>query len=130
MQHIHVSDYPLYSLASHTLCRGREGLVTLQLLSCHRGTQLSLCNKMLTSTKHVTYLYSMTTDVIYEGRRSDWSHQVSVLATTQWLQCDQTLPFSEKSLACETTPSRGSIQLMSYMYIPQTEQCSPSGECS
>ena len=28
------------SLASHTLHRERKGLVTLQLLSCRRGTQL------------------------------------------------------------------------------------------
>ena len=31
----------LVSLASHTLRREKEGLVTLQLLSCCRGTQLS-----------------------------------------------------------------------------------------
>ena len=33
----------------------------------------------------------MTTDAICEERGSDWSHQVSVVATTQWLECDQTL---------------------------------------
>ena len=41
-----------------------------------RNYQKWLGNKMLRSTKHVTYLYSMTTDVIYEERGSDWSHQV------------------------------------------------------
>ena len=44
----------------------------------------------------------MTTDVIYEERRSDWSHQVSVVVTTRWLQHDQTLPLSAKGMACET----------------------------
>jgi len=34
----------------------------------------------------------MTTDAIYEERGSDWSHQASAVATTRWLQCDQTLP--------------------------------------
>ena len=43
----------------------------------------------------------MATDVIYEKRRSDWSHQVSAVRTTQWLQRDKTL--SAKSVACETT---------------------------
>ena len=34
---------------------------------------------------------------------SDWSHQVSVVATTtRWLQCGQTLPLSAKGVACET----------------------------
>ena len=45
----------------------------------------------------------MTTDVIYEERRSDWSHQVSVVVTTRWLQRDQTLPLSVKAVACETS---------------------------
>ena len=59
---------------------------------------------MLTSAKHfVTYLYSMTTDAIYEERGSDWSHQVSAVGTTRWLQHDQTLPLSAKGVACETT---------------------------
>jgi len=44
----------------------------------------------------------MTTDAIYEERESDWSHQVSVVGTTQWLQRDQTLPLSAKGVACET----------------------------
>ena len=38
----------------------------------------------------------MTTDAIYEERGSDWSQQVSVVATTRWLQRDQTLPLSAK----------------------------------
>ena len=49
---------------------------------------------MLTSAEHMTYCYSMTTDVIYEEHRSDWSHQVSAVVATR-LQCDQTLPLCE-----------------------------------
>ena len=56
---------------------------------------------MLTSAKHVV-MYSMITDAIYKKCGSDWSHQVSALATTQWLQCDLTLPLSAKGVACET----------------------------
>ena len=41
-------------------------------------------------------------DAIYEERGSDWSHQVSAMVTTQWLQCDQTLPLSANGVACET----------------------------
>ena len=44
----------------------------------------------------------MTTDAICEERGSDWSHRVSVVATTRWLQCDQTLPLSAKGVACKT----------------------------
>ena len=55
---------------------------------------------MLASTKHV--MYSMTADTICEERGSDWSNQVSVVATTRWLQYDQTLPLSVKGVACET----------------------------
>jgi len=36
----------------------------------------------------------MTTNAIYEERGSDWSHQVSAMGTTRWLQRDQTLPLS------------------------------------
>ena len=54
-----------------------------------------LGNKMLRSAKHVTWLYSMTTDTIYEKRRLDWSHQVSAMGTTRWLQHDQTLLLCE-----------------------------------
>ena len=43
----------------------------------------------------------MTTDAIYEEHGSDWSHQVSVMATTRWLQRDQTLPLSAKGVAYE-----------------------------
>ena len=56
---------------------------------------LQLGNKMLTSAKH-DVLYSMTTDAICEEHGSDWSHQVSAVATTQRLQCDHTLPLSVK----------------------------------
>ena len=55
---------------------------------------------MLASAKHMTY--SMTTDAICEECGSDWSNQVSVVATTQWLQCDQTLSHSVKGVACES----------------------------
>ena len=34
----------------------------------------------------------MTIDAIYEECGFDWSQQVSAVATTQWLQHDQTLP--------------------------------------
>ena len=44
----------------------------------------------------------MTTDAIYKERGSDWSHQVSSVGTTRWLQCDQTLPLSAKGVACES----------------------------
>jgi len=45
----------------------------------------------------------MTTDEIYEEHGSDWSHQVSAVRTTRWLQRDQTLPLSAKVVACETS---------------------------
>ena len=44
----------------------------------------------------------MTTVALYEERGSDWSHQVFSVATTRWLQRDQTLPLSEKGVACKT----------------------------
>ena len=44
----------------------------------------------------------MTTNAICKERGSDWSHQVSAVATTRWLPCDQTLPLSVKGVACET----------------------------
>ena len=64
---------------------------------------LRLGNKMLTSTKHVTQLYSMTMDAIYKERGSDWYWQVSAVVTTRWLQRDQILPLSAKGMACETS---------------------------
>ena len=45
----------------------------------------------------------MTTDAIYEERGSHWSQQVSDVATTQWLQCDQAIPLSTKGVACENS---------------------------
>ena len=60
-----------------------RGKVTLQLPSCRRGTQLSTSNKMLVSAKYVTYMYSMTMDAICEEHGSDWSNQVSVVATAR-----------------------------------------------
>jgi len=44
----------------------------------------------------------MTMDASYEERGSDWSHKVSAVGTTQWLQRDQTLPLSAKGVACKT----------------------------
>ena len=38
----------------------------------------------------------MTTDAICEERKPHWSQQVSAMATTQWLQRDQTLPICER----------------------------------
>ena len=64
----------------------------------------------------------MTTDVIYEERGSDWSHQVSVVATTRWLQYDQTLAPSAKGVACETTPLLGASVYL--LQISQTVCCS------
>ena len=49
----------------------------------------------------------MATDAIYEEHGSDWLHQVSVVATTRWLQRDQTLPLLVKGVACETTCGSG-----------------------
>ena len=45
----------------------------------------------------------MTADAIYEERGSHWSQQVSAVASTWWLQRDQTLSLSVKGVACETT---------------------------
>ena len=47
------AEEALASLASHTLCRERKGLVTLQLLNCCRGMQLSNIVLDNTSVKHV-----------------------------------------------------------------------------
>ena len=44
----------------------------------------------------------MTTDAIYKECRSDWSHPVSAVGTTRWLQREQTLPLSVKGVACKT----------------------------
>ena len=49
----------------------------------------------------------MTTDAIYEERGSDWLRQVSVVATTRWLQRHQTLPLSAKGVAYETSVDAG-----------------------
>jgi len=45
----------------------------------------------------------MMTNVSYKERGSDWSHQVSAVAATWWMQRDQTLPLSAKGVACKTT---------------------------
>ena len=57
---------------------------------------------MLTSAKHMMKLYSMTTDMIYEERGSDWSHQVFTVGTTRLLQHYQTLSLFAKGVACKT----------------------------
>ena len=36
-------------------------------------------------------------DAIYKVHGSDWSHQVSAMVTTRWLQRDHTLPLSVKT---------------------------------
>ena len=69
---------------------------------------------MLTSAKQV--VTCMTTDAIYEERGSDWSHQVSAVDTTRWLQHNQTLPLSAKGVACETSNIPG-IQHSSVQYL-------------
>ena len=58
----------------------------------------------------------MTTDTICEERRSDWSNQVAVVATTRWLQCDQTLPLSEKGVVCETMSDVENLALPPYTH--------------
>ena len=63
----------------------------------------------------------MTMDAIFEERESDWSHQVSAVGTTRWLQRDQTLPLSVKGVACETRFGPGSstsICLASFPGLP------------
>ena len=47
-------------------------------------------------------------DLIYEERGSDWSHQVSAVGTTRWLQHDQTLPLDlvhQTIFSCEKVGS-------------------------
>ena len=44
----------------------------------------------------------MTTNAMYDEHGSDLSHQVSAVATTQWLQHNQTLLLPAKGVACET----------------------------
>ena len=89
-----------YWVSQATHFTERKSLVALQPLSCRRGMQLSnyckwLENEMLTSAKHIIYMcncHSMTTDAIKKDHGSDWSHQVSTMTTTWWLQGDQTFP--------------------------------------
>ena len=56
---------------------------------------------------------SMTTYAIHDECRSDWSHQVSAVATTQWLQHDQTLNLSAKGVACESRCLHGQYWIRS-----------------
>ena len=69
----------------------------------------------------------MAMDAIYEERGSDWSLQVSALATTQWLQCDKMFPFSAKDAACETNPHcRANFIPFAYMHH-QSRLMAPTG---
>ena len=56
-------------------------------------------------------------DTIYEEHRSDWSQQVSALLTAQWLQCDQTLPFSAKGVGCETREDSGGSGVSGHLAV-------------
>ena len=80
-------DYEWCSLASHTLCRERVWSCCNYWVVAEECNYppLWLGNKMLTSTKP-DVLYSMIMDVICEEHGSDWPHQVSVVATSWWLQ--------------------------------------------
>ena len=64
----------------------------------------------------------MTTDAIYKERGSDWSHQVSVVATTQWLQRDQTLPLSVKGVAFKTMQSHGRKPMYKVLQRPMKKE--------
>ena len=66
----------------------------------------------------------MTTDAIYEEHSSDWSHQVSAVGTTQWLQHDQTLPLSAKGVACETRLTLVGVQMLLGHKIATAQNCS------
>jgi len=55
----------------------------------------------------------MTTGAIFEEHESDWSHQVSAVGTTQWLEHDQTLPLSAKGVACKTRASHNTWESVS-----------------
>ena len=83
------------SLASHTLCRERKGLVMLQLMSCHQ--------RILNNTDadiRLCCCYSMTTDAIYK------EHSLVTYCGDK-LQHDQTLPLSAKGGPCKTDKSCG-----------------------
>ena len=96
------------SLTSHTLCRNRKSLVTLQLTSCYaistvvpRPIRMSLGMRLdihcdIIATPWQQKLCNL------QKHRSRWSHHISATVTNQWLQCDQILPHSAKSVACQT----------------------------
>ena len=60
----------------------------------------------------------MTTNAIYKECGSDWSHKAFAVATTQWLQHDQTLPLSVMGVACETNLNAGWLKWHSFPFIP------------
>ena len=86
-------------MPSSCACPGKKQLVSQAIPFAERGRVWSRCNyqvvakernyqplrldiKILTSAKHMTQLYSMTTDAICKERGSHWSHQVSVVTKT------------------------------------------------
>ena len=56
-------------------------------------------------------------DAIYEKHGSDWSQQVSAMLIAQWLQCDQTLPFSTKGVDCETRGDLGGSGISGHLAV-------------
>ena len=66
---------------------------------------------MLISAKIVVMHLLLHDNRCNEERGSHWSQQVSAVATTQWLQHDETIPFSATSVGCET---RGPIVWQSH----------------
>ena len=90
------SNWYQVSLASHTLRRERKGLVTLQLPSCRRGTQLSNIavsdNKMLTSAKHVV-TYCTPWQRMRSTKSADLIGHSKILSWGQLDGCSVTRPF-------------------------------------
>ena len=74
-------------------------MVILPLTSCHA---ISTVDGDIHCDIIAIPEYSMTKKLCnLRKHRSRWSHQVSAMVTNQWLQCDQTLPRSAKSVACQ-----------------------------
>ena len=73
-------------------------------------------------------IWHATTDAIYEECGSDWSHQVSAVGKTQWLQRDHTHPLSAKGVTCET--SSVASTLLVYMSIGKySVHCKTTKKC-
>ena len=66
--HLYCESILVSQATPHTLCREEESHTTT--------TELAFCDV------HVIVLC----DTIYKERESDWSHQVSAVVTTRWLQ--------------------------------------------